>query len=82
MWLERIFHLCGARLKDIEQIPVTTFEVFEDIGQLLRSSFRIEPKNPADDMVGPDFIGWVEVAGFSRGFERSYDDPGRIRAQR
>ena len=62
MWLERIFHLRGARLEDIEQVPVTTFEVFEHIAQLLRGSFGIKPKNPADDMIGPDLIGRIEVA--------------------
>ena len=81
MWLERLFHLCGARLEDIEQIPVTTFEIFEHLAQLLRGSFGIEPKNPADDMIGPDLIGRIEVSGFSRRLEGPDDDPGRIRAQ-
>ena len=81
MWLERIFHLCGARLEDIEQIPVTAFEVFEDIAQLLRSSFRIEPKNPADDMVGPGLIRRIEVPGLGRRLEGSDDDPGWIWTQ-
>ncbi len=81
MRLERLFHLRGARLEDIEQIPVTTFEIFEHLAQLLRGSFGIEPKNPVDDMIGPDLVGWIEVSGFSRRFEGSDDDPGRIRAQ-
>ena len=78
---ERLFHLCGARLEDIEQVSVTPFEIVEHVAQLLRGSFGIEPKNPADDVVGPGLIGWVEVSGFSRRFEGSDDDPGRIRAQ-
>ena len=60
---------------------MTTFEIEEYIAQLLRGNFGIEPKNPADDVVGPDLIGWVEVSGFSCRFEGSDDDPGRIRAQ-
>ena len=47
----------------------------------LRGSCCIELKNSADDMVGPSLIGWVEVSGFSRRFEGSDDNPGRIRAQ-
>jgi hypothetical protein len=47
----------------------------------MRGSFGIKTKNFADNMVGADFIGCVEVSGFSRRFERSDDDPGRIRAQ-
>ena len=81
MWLERLLHLCGARFKNIEQIPVATLEVFEHLAQLLRGSFGIEPNNPADDMVGPSLIGWVQVSGFSRRFERSDDDSGGVRAQ-
>ena|SRR5713226_229263 len=78
---QRLFHIRSARLEDIEQIPVTTFKIFEHVAQLLRSSFGIEAKNPVDDMIGPDLISWVEVSGFSRRFEGPDDDPGRIRAQ-
>jgi hypothetical protein len=81
MWLQRLFHLSGARLEDIEQVPVTTFEIFEHIRQLSRGSFGIEAKNSVDDMIGPDLIGWVEVTGLRRRFERPDDDPGRIRPQ-
>src|SRR5256885_9432537 len=38
-------------------------------------------KNPADDMVGPGLVGWVEVSGFSRRFEGSHHDPGGIWTQ-
>ena len=72
---------CGARLENIEQISVTAFEIFEHVAQLLRGSFGIEPKNPVDDMIGPDLIGRIEVSGLSRRLEGSDDDPGRIRAQ-
>ena len=80
MWFERVFHLRRAGLEDLQQVPVTTFEIFEHIAQLLRRCFGIEPKNPVDDVVGPGLIGWIEVSGFSRRFEGSDDDPGRIRA--
>jgi hypothetical protein len=73
-------HLCRTRLEDIEQIPVTTFEILDHVAQLLRGSCCIELKNSADDMVGPSLIGW-DVSGFSRRFEGSDDNPGRIRAQ-
>ena len=60
---------------------MTTFEIFEHVAQLLRGSFRIEPKNSADDMIGSDLIRWIKVPGFNRRFEGPDDDPGRIRAQ-
>ncbi len=60
---------------------MSTFEVFEHLAQLLRGSFGVEPKNPVDDMIGPELIGRVEISGFSRRFEGPDDDPGRIRAQ-
>src|SRR5712691_963669 len=81
MRFERLFHICRARLEDLQQVPVTTCEIVEYVAQLLRSRFGTEPKNPADDVVGPSLIGWIEVSRFSRRFEWSDDDPGRIRAQ-
>ena len=78
---ERFFHLRGTRLEEIEQISVATFKIFEHIAELSRGRFGIKPKNPFDNMVGPDLVGWIEVAWFSRRFEGSDDDPGRIRAQ-
>jgi len=81
MWLQRLLHIRSARLENIEQIPVTTFEIIEHVCQLSRGSFGIESKNPVDNMIGPELIGWVEVSGFSRRFERPDDDPGRVRAQ-
>jgi hypothetical protein len=41
MWIKRVFHICGARLEDIDQIPVTAFEIVEHIAQLLGGSFGI-----------------------------------------
>ena len=81
MRLERLFHLRSAGLEEIEQIPVTTFEIFEHVAQLLRGSFGIEPKYPVDNMIGPDLIGRVEVARLSRRLEGPDDDPSRVRAQ-
>ena len=81
MWFQRVFHICGARLEDIEQIPVTAFKIFEHVVQLLCSSFGIEPKHPANDMVGSNLIGGIEVAGFSCRFEGSDENPCRVRAQ-
>src|SRR6266852_4214498 len=81
MRFERVFHLFGARLEDIEQISVTAIKIFEHIAQLMRGSFGIKSKNSADDMVGSDLVGGVEVPGFSRWLERSDDDSGGIRAQ-
>ena len=60
---------------------MTTFEVFKHLAQLSRGSFGVKPKNPVNNMIGPDLIGRVEVAGLSRRFEGPDDDPGGIRAQ-
>ena len=81
MRLQRLFHLGGARLEDLEQVTVTTFEILQHFGELPRSSPGLEPKNPADDMVGPGLVGRVEISGFSRRFEGSHDDPGGIGTQ-
>ena len=81
MGLERLLHFRCARLADLEQVPVTTIEIFEHAGQLLLNGIGIKPENPIDDVVGPSLIGWIEVSGFSRRFEGSDDDPGRIWAQ-
>jgi hypothetical protein len=78
---ERPFHVGGTRFEDVEQIPVTTFEILKHFAQLLGGSFGIEPKHSVDDMVGPGLIGWVEVSRFGRRFEGSHHDPGRIRTQ-
>jgi hypothetical protein len=81
MRLERLFHVRGAGLEDLEQVSVTAFEIFEHVAQLSCGRIGIEPKDPLDDMVGPRLIGRVEIPGLSRRPERSDDDPGRIRAQ-
>ena len=81
MRLQRFFHLDRTRLANVEQIAMATVEVFEHIAQLLCGRIGIEPEYPAYDMIGPSLIGWIEVSGFCRRFERPDDDPGRIRAQ-
>jgi hypothetical protein len=61
---------------------VTTFEILEHLGQLPGGSLGLEPKNPVNDMIGPDLVSWIEVSGLSRRLERPDDDPGRIRAEK
>src|SRR5271167_49423 len=75
MGFQRVFHVCGARLEDIDQIPVTAFEIVEHIPQLMRGGFGIELKYPADDMIGPNLIGGIEVSWLRCRFEGSDDDP-------
>ncbi len=60
---------------------MSTFEIVEHLAQLFCGGFRIEPKYPANDMIGPDLIGGVEVSGLSCRFEGSDDDPCWVRAQ-
>ncbi len=81
MRFERVFHIRRARLENINQIPVPAFEVIEHVAQLLLGSFGIEPKHPANDMIGPNLIGGVEVSRFRCRFERSDENPCWIRAQ-
>jgi hypothetical protein len=81
MWFERVLHLRGARLENVEQVPVSAPEVLKYLAQLLRGSFGIKPKHPANDMIGTDLVSRVEVARLSRRFEGPDDDPGRIWAQ-
>jgi len=81
MRLQRVFHIRGAGLEDIEQISVTAFEIVEHIPQLSCSGFRIEPKYPANDMIGPNLIGRIEVSWLRCRLEGSDDDPCRVRAQ-
>jgi hypothetical protein len=60
---------------------MATFEVFEHLAQLSRGSVGVKPKNPVNNMVGPDLISRVEVARLRRRLEGPDDDPGGIRAQ-
>ena len=78
---QRVFHFRGARLEDIDQIPVAAFEIVEHIAQLLCGGFGIEPQDPVNDMIGPYLIGGVEAPGFSCQLEGPDDDPCRVRAQ-
>jgi hypothetical protein len=81
VWFKRVFHAAGAGFENVEQIPVTTFKVFEHLAQQLRGRFGIEPKHPIDDMIGTDLVSRVEVSRLSRWLEGPDDDSGRIRAQ-
>ena len=81
MRFKRIFHFSGARFKNIQQISVTAFKVFEHLAQQVRTCFIIELKHPVDDMIGADLVRRVEIARFSRRLEGPDDDPCRIRAQ-
>src|SRR5258706_7461923 len=53
---ERVLHFGGARLENIEQVPMAAFEVFEHVAQLLRGRIGVEPEHPAHDMIGPNLI--------------------------
>src|ERR1044071_2328247 len=81
MGLERLFHFPGPRFENVEQIPVTAFEVFQHLSQEMRGRFSIEPKHPLNDMIGSDLVSRVKVSRFSRWFEGPDDDPGRVWAQ-
>ena len=82
MRLQRHFHLCSARPEDLKQIPVATLEIFKHLSQLPGGSLGLEPQDSVDDMIGPDFVRWIEVPGLSRRLEGPHDDPGRIRAKK
>ncbi len=81
MRCQRVFHVRGTGFEYIDQIPVTAFKIIEHIAQLLCGGFGIEPKHPANDIIGSNFIGGVEVSWFRCRFERSDENPCRVRAQ-
>jgi hypothetical protein len=81
MRLEGLFHLRRASLEEIEQIPVTPFEIFQDLAELSRGCFAIKTKNPFDNMISPKLVGRIEIARFGRRLKGSDDDPGWVRAQ-
>ncbi len=81
MGVERILHVGGTRLENFKQVSVPALEILQHLAQLLRGRFGVEPKHPANDMVGTDLVGRVEVSGLSRWLEGPYDDPRRIRAK-
>ena len=79
--MEGLFHFVGTRLKDVEQISMTSLEVFKYVGELLRGGLGIKLKHPVDDMVRSGPVGGIKIAWFSRRLERSDDDSSRIRPQ-
>ena len=46
MRLERLFHLGGARLENVEQVPVAAFEILKHLAQLLRGTLRHRAEEP------------------------------------
>jgi hypothetical protein len=56
-------------------------EVLKHLAQLLRGRLGIKPEHPANDMIGTDLVGRIEVSGLSRWLEGPYDDPRRVRAK-
>lgn len=81
MGVERLLHFRCARLENFEQVSVPAPEVLKHLAQLLHGRFGIKPKHPANDMIGTDLVGRIEVSGLSRWLEGPYDDPRRIRAK-
>ena len=59
MRVQRFFHLSGARLENLQQIPVATIKVFENLGQLSRCGAGVKPEDSIDDMVGSGLIGGI-----------------------
>jgi hypothetical protein len=81
MRVERLLHVGGASLEDLEQVSVTACEIFQHVAQLPCGRIGIEPNDPLDDMVGPRPVGRIEIPGLSRRPERSDDDPARVRTE-
>ena len=81
MGVERLLHFRCARFENFEQVSVPAPEVLKHLAQLLHGRFGIKPKHPANDMIGTDLVGRIEVSGLSRWLEGPYDDPRRIRAK-
>src|SRR5437763_1916755 len=45
---ERVFHLGGTRLENVQQVPMPAFEILQDVAQLPGGRVGIEPENPVD----------------------------------
>ena len=58
-----------------------TFEIVQDIGELVGNALGIERKNPVDDMISASLVSLIEFAGFGCRLERSDDYPRGIRTQ-
>jgi hypothetical protein len=78
MVVKRIFHFVGAGLERLKQIPVATQKIFKNVCQLVFCLLRTERKDPIDNMIGARLICRIEIAWLRCGFERPYDDSGRI----
>ena len=75
---QRLFHVSGARLEDLEKIAMTPVEVFQNFGQMMHRNACLKAKHPVDDVVGSGLVRGVEISWFCRRLKRSDDDPGRI----
>ena len=81
MGRECLFHVTRASLEHLEQIPMAPLEVIEHFGELRGGGGRIECKDALDDVIGPGFVGRVEIARFRRRPELANHHSGGIRAQ-
>ena len=76
-----IFHVIGARIEHLLEVPVPALEVLEDIVQLGGRRFGVEREDALDDVIGSRLVGRVEVSRFRRRLELAHDDSRGIRAQ-
>jgi hypothetical protein len=76
-----VLHLIRPSLEYREQIPVAPLEILQNLGQQGRRPARIERQSPVNYMVRPFSVRDIEITRFHRRSERTYYDPGRIRAQ-
>jgi hypothetical protein len=58
---------------------VSAVKILEHLHQLLRGSILIKPNHAINDVVGPKFVGRIQVSRFGSRFERSDEDACRIR---
>ena len=57
------------------------FEIFQHLRKLQRRGLRIETEHPVNDMIGPRFVGPIEISRLGCRFERTHDDARRIGPQ-
>lgn len=56
-------------------------EIVDDIRKQHRNGLRTEREHPVDDMIRPNLVGRVQVAGFGCRLEGPHNDARRIGAQ-
>src|SRR5687768_14844233 len=69
-----LFHFVGTCLEGIEQISVAALEVIEDLREQRGYRRGVERQYPVDDVIGPRFIRWIQIAWLGGRFERPYHD--------